>query len=217
MVDPVGALNGSRQGPLRSALVRRGLFLNWLTIGYNTLEAFVSVAAGLGAGSVALVSFGADSGIEVTSSLAAQWRLRADAHPERRERVEGLTHRIIGACFLALAGYVTVESVTTLWQREAPEASPVGLLILALSILIMPALARASRRVARALGSRALEADAAQTSLCAYLSVIALVGVALNAALGWWWADPVAALLMVPIISREGLEGVRGGGQCDCR
>jgi divalent metal cation (Fe/Co/Zn/Cd) transporter len=200
----------------RSALVRRGLFLNWLTISYNTLEAIVSVAAGIVAGSVALVSFGVDSGIEVTSSLAAQWRLRADTHPERRERVERLTHRIIGTCFLALAGYVTVESVTTLWQRQAPEASPVGLIILALSILIMPALARASRRVARALGSRALEADAAQTSLCAYLSGIALAGVGLNAAFGWWWADPVAALLMVPIISREGLEGVRGEAECDC-
>jgi Predicted Co/Zn/Cd cation transporters len=200
----------------RSVLVRRGLLLNWLTIGYNTIEAIVSVAAGLVSGSVALVSFGVDSGIEVTSSLAAQWRLRADTDPERRERVEFLTHRIIGVCFLALAVYVTVESVTTLWWREAPAPSPVGLVILVLSILIMPALARASRRVARALGSRALEADAAQTFLCAYLSVIALAGVGLNAALGWWWADPVAALVMVPIISREGLQGVRSKGACDC-
>jgi divalent metal cation (Fe/Co/Zn/Cd) transporter len=108
-----------------------------------------------------------------------------------------------------------VDSTTTLWQREAPEASPVGIITLVLSIIIMPTLARASRRVARALGSRALEADAAQTSLCAYLSVIALAGVALNAALGWWWADPVAALLMVPIIAREGLEGLRGESCAD--
>jgi divalent metal cation (Fe/Co/Zn/Cd) transporter len=202
----------------RSALVRQGLLLNWVTIGYNLVEAIISVAAGLVSGSVALVSFGVDSGIEVTSSLAAHWRLRADSDPERRERVERLTHRIIGASFLALAAYVVVESVTTLWQREAPEASPVGLFILVLSILIMPALARASRRVARALGSRALEAeaDAAQTSLCAYLSVIALAGVGLNAALGWWWADPVAALVMVPIIAKEGLEGITGEADCDC-
>jgi divalent metal cation (Fe/Co/Zn/Cd) transporter len=200
----------------RSALVRRGLLLNYLTIGYNTIEAIVSVAAGLVSSSVALVGFGVDSVIEVTSSVSAQWRLRADHDPDRRERVERLTQRIIGASFLALAAYVIVESATTLWQREAPEASPVGLVVLVLSVLIMPALARASRQVGRALGSRALEADAGQTSLCAYLSVIALAGVGLNAALGWWWADPVAALVMVPIIAKEGLEGVRGESGCDC-
>lgn len=201
----------------RSALVRRGLQLNYFTIGYNIVEAIVSVASGLVSGSVALVSFGVDSAIEVTSSVAAHWRLRADTDPELRERVERSTHRIIGASFLALAAYIVVEGVTTLWQREAPEASPVGLAILALSVLVMPAIARASRRVARALGSRALEADAAQTSLCAYLSVIALAGVGLNAALGWWWADPVAALAMVPIIAKEGVEGVRGESGCDCQ
>jgi divalent metal cation (Fe/Co/Zn/Cd) transporter len=199
----------------RPALVRRGLLLNYLTIGYNLVEALVSVAAGVVSGSVALVSFGVDSGIEVISSLAAHWRLRADTDPGRRERVERLTHRIIGGSFLALAAYVVVESVTTLWQQEAPEASPVGLVILVLSVLIMPAIARASRQVARALDSRALEADAAQTSLCAYLSAIALAGVGLNAILGWWWADPAAALAMVPIIAREGLEGVRGESGCD--
>jgi divalent metal cation (Fe/Co/Zn/Cd) transporter len=200
----------------RPDLVRRGLWLNYLTIGYNLVEAIISVAAGVVSGSVALVSFGVDSGIEVTSSLAANWRLRADTDPERREPVERLTHRIIGASFLALAAYVVVESATTLWHREAPEASPVGLVILVLSVIIMPAIARASRRVARALGSRALEADAAQTSLCAYLSAIALAGVGLNAALGWWWADPVAALAMVPIIAKEGLEGWRGEDECGC-
>ena len=199
----------------RPALVRRGLLLNYITIVYNTVEAIVSIAAGVISGSVALVSFGVDSGIEVTSSLAAHWRLRADIDPERREGVEKVTHRIIGWSFLALAAYVIVESVTTLWQREAPEASLVGLVILGLSVVIMPLIARASGQVARALGSRALEADAAQTSLCAYLSVIALAGVGLNAALGWWWADPVAALLMVPIIAKEGLEGIRGEPPCD--
>lgn len=199
----------------RAALVRRGLWLNYLTIGYNVVEAMISVAAGVVSGSVALVSFGVDSGIEVTSSLAAHWRLRADTNPERRERAERLTHRIIGGSFLALAAYVTVESVKTLLQREAPEASPVGLVILILSVIVMPLIARASRQVARALGSRALEADAAQTSLCAYLSAIALAGVGLNAALGWWWADPVAALAMVPIIAKEAVEGLRGEHSCD--
>jgi divalent metal cation (Fe/Co/Zn/Cd) transporter len=194
----------------RPALVRRGLRLNYLTIGYNTLEAIVALAAGLVAGSVALVGFGVDSGIEVTASLAAQWRLRADLDPEQCERVERITHRVIGGSFLALAAYVAVEGVTALWEREAPDASTVGLVILLLSVL-----ARAKRRIARALQSRALEADATQTSLCAYLSVIALAGVGLNAALGWWWADPVAATAMVPIIAKEGLEGLRGGVECE--
>lgn len=198
----------------RAALVRRGLWLNHLTIGYNAAEAIISLGAGVVSGSVALVSFGVDSGIEVTSSLAAHWRLRADLDPQRRERVERVTHRIIGCSFLALAAYVIVESVVTLWEREAPKASPVGLAILILSVFIMPLIARASRKVARALGSRALEADAAQTSLCAYLSVIALAGVGLNAASGWWWADPVAALGMVPIIVKEGLEGMKGKDAC---
>jgi divalent metal cation (Fe/Co/Zn/Cd) transporter len=200
----------------RPALVRRGLWLNYLGIAYNVVEAIVSIAAGLVAGSVALVGFGVDSGIEVTASVAAQWRLRSDLEPERRERVERVTHRIIGASFLALAAYVTVDSVATLWQREAPEASRVGLVILTLSVLVMPVLARAKRRVALALYSRALEADAAQTSICAYLSAIALAGVGLNALFGWWWADPVAALAMVPIIAKEGLEGVRGETDCHC-
>jgi divalent metal cation (Fe/Co/Zn/Cd) transporter len=200
----------------RPALVRRGLLLNWLTLGYNTVEAVVSIAAGLVAGSVALLGFGVDSGIEVTASVAAQWRLRVDVDPKQRERVERLTRRIIGGSFLALAVYVVVDSLTTLWKREAPAASRVGLVILVLSVVVMPVLARAKRRVALALESRALEADAAQTSLCAYLSVIALAGVGLNAALGWWWADPVAALLMVPIIAKEGIEGLRGVSDCDC-
>jgi Co/Zn/Cd efflux system component len=131
---------------VRPALVRRGLWLNYLTLGYNTVEAIVSIAAGLVAGSVALIGFGVDSGIEVAASIAAQWRLRADIDPERRERVEGMTHRVIGGLFLALAAYVAVESATTLWEREAPDASTMGLVILVLSVLVMPVLARAKRR-----------------------------------------------------------------------
>jgi divalent metal cation (Fe/Co/Zn/Cd) transporter len=203
----------------RPALVRRGLALNYLTIGYNVLEAIVALGAGIVAGSLALVGFGLDSVIEVTASGAAQWRLRADLDAARRERVERATQRIIGWSFLALAAYVAYDSVSAILQREPPERSFVGLVILALSAVVMPVLARAKRRVARAMTSRALEADAMQTSLCAYLSVIALAGVVLNAALGWWWADPVAALAMVPIIAREGMEGVRGESHCaddDC-
>ena len=203
------------RSPGRTALVQRGLALNYLTIGYNVLEAVVALGAGIVAGSVALVGFGLDSVIEVTASGAAQWRLRADLDALRRERVERATLRIIGWSFLALAAYVTLDSANALLRREPPERSVVGLVLLALSAIVMPVLARAKRRVARAMTSRALEADAMQTSLCAYLSVIALAGVALNTVLGWWWADPVAALAMVPIIAREGVEGVRGEAHCE--
>lgn len=202
-------------GDERARLVRRGLVLNYATIGYNVLEAVVSIVAGLLAGSVALVGFGFDSAIEVTAAGAAQWRLRADFDPARRARVERAAVRVIGWSFLALAAYVLYDSGRTLWLRERPERSAAGVTILALSMIVMPLLARAKRGVARRLESRALEADARQTSLCAYLSVIALAGVALNAALGWWWADPVAALAMVPIIAKEGLEGVRGEACAD--
>lgn len=200
--------------PERAALIRRGLRLNYITIGYNVFEAVASLIVGLLAGSVALVGFGADSVIEVSASLAAQWRLRVDHDADHRARAELTAHRIVGASFLALATYIAVDSLHSLWLREAPERSIVGVVILALSVIVMPLLARAKRRVARGLSSHALESEAAQTSLCAYLSLIALVGVALNTTAGWWWADPVAALAMVPIIAREGWEGIRGEA-CD--
>jgi divalent metal cation (Fe/Co/Zn/Cd) transporter len=199
----------------RVALVRRGLLLNYATIAYNVIEAVVSLVAGIVAGSVALVGFGFDSVIEVTASGAAQWRLRVDDDHARRDRVERTTRRVIGWSFVALAVYVTVDGVMTLWNRERPDGSAMGVAILTLSVVVMPVLARAKRRVARALTSRTLEADATQTSLCAYLSAIALAGVALNALLGWWWCDPVAALAMVPIIAKEGIEGIRGETNCD--
>ena len=199
----------------REALVRRGLWLNYATIAYNSLEAVVSLVAGVMAGSVSLVGFGIDSVIEVTASGAAQWRLRADMDQRRRERVERVTLRVIGWSFLALALYVGVDGLVSLWNRERPDRSVVGTMILVLSVVIMPVLARAKRRIARQLGSAALEADAKQTSLCAYLSVIALAGVALNMLLGWWWCDPLAALAMVPIIGREGIEAIKGEAHCD--
>jgi divalent metal cation (Fe/Co/Zn/Cd) transporter len=193
----------------RAALVRRGLLLNWLTIGYNSLEALVSLAAGVVAGSVALVGFGMDSVIEVTSSVAARWRLRVDHRDDTRAMVERRTRQIIGGGFLALTLYIGVDAGLALWRREAPDRSVVGIIVLALSVVVMPWLANQKRAVARALSSDALKSDATQTALCAYLSAVALVGVALNAFLGWWWADPVAALVMVPIIAREGIEGIR--------
>lgn len=194
----------------RGALIRRGLLLNYATIGYNIVEAVVSLVAGFLAGSVALLGFGIDSVIEVTASGAAQWRLRSDAEPVLRERVERTSLRLIGACFLGLAVYVTVDAGKALWLRERPSRTIVGVVILALSVFVMPLLARAKREVANEMQSGALRAEAKQTSLCAYLSFIALAGVALNAAFGWWWADPVAAFAMVPIIVVEGIAGVRG-------
>jgi divalent metal cation (Fe/Co/Zn/Cd) transporter len=198
----------------RALQVRRGIWLSYATIGYNTLEAVGSLIAGFLAGSVALVGFGMDSVIEVSASLAAQWRLRHDLDPAHRERAELLTLRIVGACFLALAAYVLVDSALTLWRREAPDKSLFGIIILSLSVVVMPVLATQKKQVARAMKSGALEAEAMQTSLCAYLSAIGLAGVALNAVAGWWWADPVAAMVMVPIIAREGVEGLRARDTC---
>ena len=129
---------------------------------------------------------------------------------------ERTTLRIVGWCFLALAVYVAADSAKTLWLREAPDTSVVGMALTALSVVVMPLLARAKREVAAALSSAALRAEAGQTSLCAYLSAITLGGLALNAILGWWWADPVAALCMVPIIAKEGVAAVRGDEYADC-
>jgi divalent metal cation (Fe/Co/Zn/Cd) transporter len=201
----------------RVALVRRGLRLNYATIAYNFVEAVASLAAGVGAGSIALIGFGVDSVIEVTASGAAQWRLRADLDHARRERVERTTLRVIGWSFVALAIYVFAESVMSLLARERPERSVLGTTILTLSVIVMPILARAKRRVARELRSGSLEAEAMQTSLCAYLSAIALAGVALNTVVGWWWCDPVAALAMTPIIAKEGIERIREEPHCDTR
>lgn len=200
----------------RAGLVRRGLLLSYFTIAYNSLEAVVALLAGLVSGSVALVGFGVDSAIEVTSSGASQWRLRRDLDENRRHRVEVITHRIIGASFLFLALYVSGDSIRSLVTRDAPDRSLLGIGLLLLSVAVMPILARAKHRVAVAMNSDALKADAMQTSLCAYLSVIALAGLGLNALFGWWWADPVAALAMVPIIVKEGWEGVSRPEEAAC-
>ena len=201
-------------GVARAALVRRGLWLNYFGLGYNSLEGLIAIGAGVLAGSVALVGFGIDSVIEVLASVAAQWRLRADFDPTRRHEVERITHRIIGISFLALAGYVAYDSGMSLYRGERPAESRVGIALAALSLIVMPLLVRAKRKVASGLTSRALHADANQTALCTWLSGILLGGLVLNAMLGWWWADPIAALIMVPIIAKEGLEGVRGEDHC---
>lgn len=208
-MEPSATLIGS---PSHSAAVRRGRRLEVLTLGWNTVEAVVAIAAGVLAGSTALVGFGLDSVIESTSGAALLWRLQ---HGEEGQRREGAALKLVGVSFLLLAAYVAWESVASLIRREPPEASPVGIALAALSLVVMPILARAKRRVAGELDSRALEADSRQTDLCAYLSAILLAGLGLNALVGWWWADPVAALAMVPIIAKEGHDALRGE-TCSC-
>lgn len=200
----------------RESLVRRGMWLNVATMSYNIIEALVSLLAGVMAGSVALVGFGADSLIEVSAAFAAQWRLRSDGNVEKRAHAERTAVRVVGWCFLALGVYLVVDSAKTLWFHERPDTSIAGIVLTALSVVVMPLLARAKRDVARGLSSAALRAEAAQTSLCAYLSAITLGGLVLNAAVGWWWADPVAALGMVPIILKESIEALRGDHCDDC-
>lgn len=193
----------------RDILIRRGIRLSYFTIFYNSLEATAALVAGVLAGSVALVGFGVDSFIEVSASGLAQWRLRADLDATRKERVERKTSRLIGLSFLMLAAYVLYDATASLFRQDAPDATLFGIAVLVLSAVVMTLLARSKRKIARELSSNALKAEAKQTSLCAYLSIIALGGVVLNATLGWWWADPGAALLMTPIIAKEGIEGMR--------
>ncbi len=194
---------------LRANAVRRGRFLEYLTITWNLLEGIISVGAGLFAGSIALVGFGFDSFIESVSGGALLWRLHLDA-PERRERAEYIALKLVGISFLLLAAYVAFDAVKSLVKHEPPKASYIGIAIAALSLVVMPYLARAKRRVAATINSRALKADSRQTDLCAYLSAILLGGLIMNALFGWWWADPVSALIMTPIIAREGIEALRG-------
>jgi divalent metal cation (Fe/Co/Zn/Cd) transporter len=198
----------------RHSVVRRGQRLTWATLLYNSLEGVLSIGAGVVAGSVALVGFGIDSVIELIASGAGLWRLRADINPFTRARSERQTVRLIGLCFLALAVYVTYDAGHILLARHAPAESVLGIVIAAGSLIVMPVLARAKRRVAFKLASGALAAEAKQTQLCAYLSAILLAGLACNAVVGWWWADPAAALAMAPLIAWEGVQALRGRTVC---
>ncbi len=201
--------------PVRERAVRRGRWLIWATVAYNSLEGLLSVVAAALAGSVALVGFGIDSFIEVAASLVAVWRLDADQDPGRRARAEHRALRLIGATFLLLAAYIAFDAIAALWRHAEPGRSRLGIGIAAASLVAMPMLARGKRRVAARLASKALSAEARQTDICVYLSVILLVGLGLNVTVGWWWADPVAALAMVPLISREGIKGLSGRPSCD--
>jgi divalent metal cation (Fe/Co/Zn/Cd) transporter len=201
--------------PDRRAVAQRGKRLEYFTIGWNTLEGLVAVVAGAFAGSISLVGFGIDSFIEVTSGTVLLWRMSVDADALKRERNEMLSLRIVGACFLALALYVGYESASDLVVRKAPEHSIPGIVLACVSLVVMPVLSRAKKRVAIDLGSSAMHADAKQTDFCVYLSAILLIGLLLNVTLGWSWADPVAGLIMVPIIAKEGFDGVRARACCD--
>lgn len=203
--------------PNRQALIRRGQRLEYFTIVYNSVEGLVSIVAGLIAGSVSLIGFGLDSLIEVTSGAALLWRLHHDLNRSRREQVERITLRIVGWCFVALALYIAYESGSTLIRHVPPERSIPGIIVAAASVVVMPLLAQAKRRVAAGIGSGAMSADSKQADFCTYLSAILLGGLLLNAMVGWWWADPVAGLVMVPIIAKEGIDGIRGRACCvDC-
>ena len=196
------AVSADRQAALR----RRIRLLVAATITYNVVEAVVALTAGTIASSIALIGFGLDSVIEVASAAAIAWQFAA-RNPQRRERA---ALRIIAWSFFALAAYVTIEAVRTLLGAGEAERSAVGIVLVALSVVIMPFLSLAQRRAGRELGSASAVADSKQTLLCTYLSAAVLIGLVLNAALGWWWADPVAALVLAALAVREGREAWRG-------
>jgi divalent metal cation (Fe/Co/Zn/Cd) transporter len=211
-MQPTAVSIGSSADAQRAGLVARGRRLEYVTIGWNTFEAVVALVSGLLAGSVALVGFGLDSVIETMSAGILLWRFRSELHSEKREQ---RARRLVGICFLLLATYITVDSIRSLWSRAQPERSLAGILISLAALVVMPLLGRAKRRVAAQLSSGALHSDSRQADFCAYLSAILLAGLLLHAWLGWWWADPAAALVMVPIIAREGVQGLRGEA-CEC-
>ncbi len=201
----------------RPAVVLQGRRLEYFTIVWNTLEGVIALVSGILAGSISLVGFGIDSFIEVTSGSVLLWRMSVDSDVHRRETNEKRALRIVGACFLLLAAYITYNSISDLWSKRAPEHSIAGIILACASLVVMPILSRAKRMVGRALSSAAMHADAKQTEFCTYLSGILLVGLLPNAFFGLWWADPAAALIMVPIIAKEGIEGLQGKACNECR
>jgi divalent metal cation (Fe/Co/Zn/Cd) transporter len=185
---------------------------------YNIVEAMVALWSGTAADSIALVGFGLDSIIETMAAGVLLGRLRLEtrgADPEQVEAAERRVQRFVGGTFLALALYVLTQAGWMLWQQEAPSESLAGILLALASLVIMPLMALGKMRAATAIGSGALRAEAKETLACCYLSFTLLLGLIANATAGWWWADPVAALLMVPWLVKEGVEGVRGEACCD--
>ena len=194
----------------RAVLHRRIRLLVTATITYNVIEAIVAITAGTMASSIALIGFGLDSVIEVGSAAAVAWQFAAP-DPERRER---LALQVIAWSFFALAAFVTVEALRALFGAAEAGRSTVGIVLVAVSVVVMPLLSWAQRRAGRELGSASAVADSKQTLLCTYLSAAVLVGLVLNAALGWWWADPVAALALAVMAVREGRSAWRGDVCC---
>lgn len=200
----------------RAAVAQRGRKLEYFTITWNALEGVLAIGLGAIAGSISLVGFGLDSFIEVMSGAALLWRMSVDADVERRELNERRALRIVGICFLLLAAYISYESGADLMLKRHPEHSLLGIILACVSLVVMPMLSRAKRKVGRDLNSVAMLADSRQTDFCAYLSAILVVGLVLNALFNFWWADPTAALSMVPLIAKEGIEALRGKKCADC-
>jgi len=195
----------------RSQLLTRALQLAYFTVAWNVVEGIVAINAAVLSGSDALLGFGLDSGMESLSALVLIWRLKAERQDvERAEDVEKRALRLIGLTFFALAAFVGYQSATSLLSGERPETSWVGIAVTMLSLIVMPVLARRKERVGHEMGSRAVLADSAETWACAYLSGVVLAGLALTASFDWWWADPVAAFVVVGFLFKEGLEAFRG-------
>lgn len=199
----------------RLAAVRRAWWLTAATIAWNLVEAAVALVAGTLAGSAALVGFGLDSLVEVSSSVTVAWRLRREGGEDCTQPSDRTATRLIAASLAALAAWVSVAAVVDLVAGNRPDASPVGIVLAALSLVVMPVLARAKKRLGPVLGSRAVEADAAQTNVCAWLSAVLLLGLGANALLGWWWADPVAALGIAALAAREAATAWRAESLAD--
>lgn len=199
---------------LRNSAMRTALWLVGATLAYNVIEAVVAIWSGAEAHSIALLGFGFDSVIECAAALVLFWRLSKEARGAtgaELEATEHQVHRFVGVTFFALALYVVLQASWTLWRQAAPEESPIGILLAFASLIIMPVIAFWKLRIAKTIRSGALRAEAKETLACSYLSFALLVGLLANSLFGWWWADPVAALLMVPWLIKEGLEGIRGG------
>ena len=202
----------------RARTLAHALRLEYLTVGWNVIEGVVAIAAALAAGSVALLAFGIDSFVECASGAVLIWRLKAERTAKDAaaiERLDQRAHQLVGWSLFALAAWVVFDASKALWLQERPEPSTVGMVLLVLSVAAMYWLARAKRRAAAALKSRALEADSFQTSASFWLSVVGLAGIGLNAAFGFWWADPVAAFGIAVLLVKEGREGLRGKSCCD--
>jgi divalent metal cation (Fe/Co/Zn/Cd) transporter len=201
----------------RAGLLRRALWLGWFTVIWNVAEGIVALVAAAAAGSQALLGFGVDSVVESLSAGVLIWRLVAERQqPERAEEVERRAVKLIGVTFFVLGAFVGFEALRALARGIEPESSVVGIVLTSVSLVVMPWLARQKREVAVAMGSKAVRTDGAQTMACAYLSAVVLGGLALNAALGWWWADPVAALVVVALLVREGWEALHAERINEC-